>query len=165
MKLIGRNANGLFQKLESIENVLCVETPSVVFLQETKMGTPHRIKTPSSKNYTLYELQRIVRAEKGENGGGFAIVVLSELEPSWISEGDDDTEVITVEIWLGGFPVRLQCGYGPQEYDPKKMIFFGFWEYLNKETQKHYLPVLDLFFRWIETFWQGQRSSNIIRRN
>ena len=125
LKLIGSNTNGLIQKLESLENVLCVEKPSVVFLQETKMGRPHRIKTPSSKNYTWYELHRTVRAEKGEKGGGLAIGVLSGLEPSWISEGDDDTEVITVEIWLGGFPVRLLCGYGPQEYDQKqeKMVF------------------------------------------
>ena len=37
------------------------------------------------------------------------------LEPSWISEGDDNAEALTDEAWVEGFPIRLLCGYGPQE--------------------------------------------------
>ena len=67
-------------------------------------------------------------------GGGVAIGVLNELEPSWISQGDDNTEALTIEIWLDNFPVRLVCGYGPQEYDSKERKD-GFWDYLNTQVQ------------------------------
>ena len=56
------------------------------------------------------------------------------LEPSWISEGDDDAEAITVEIWVEGFPIRLVCGYGPQENDTTERKD-KFWKYLNKEVE------------------------------
>ena len=117
---MGINANSLVKKLESLENVLSVEKPAVMFVQETKLGRPHRIKTLSSKKYTWYELHRTENSQKGEKGGGIAVGVLNALEPSWISEGDDNTEAITVEIWLEGFPVRLLCAYGPQEYDSRE---------------------------------------------
>ena len=79
-----------------------------------------RIKTPSCSKFTWYEIHRTINAEKGEKGGGVAIGVLIVLQPSWVSEGDDSAEAIAVEIWVEGFPIRLICGYGPQEYDDKK---------------------------------------------
>ena len=84
MKLIGNNVNSLVSKLESFENVISVEKPSVIFLQETKLGRPGRIRTPTSLKYTWYELHRSKHASKGEKGGGLAIGVSSDLEPSWI---------------------------------------------------------------------------------
>ena len=116
MRFFGNNVDGLANKMESLENVL-LQCPSAIFLQETKLGRPNRIKTPSSGKYTFYELHRTKSAQKGEKGGGIALGVLNSLEPSWISEGDDDCETITVEVWVSGFPIRLVCGYGPQEYD------------------------------------------------
>ena len=100
MKFIGNNVNSLLSKLESFDHVISVIKPSVIFLQETKLGRSGRIKTPSSKKYTWYELHRTKHARKGEKGGGLAIGVINNLEPSWISEGDDDIEALTVEIWL-----------------------------------------------------------------
>ena len=82
---MGNSANSLVQKMESLEYVLCVEKPSVMFLQETKLGRPGRIKTPSSLQYTWYDLHRSENAEKGQKGGGIAIGVMNSLEPSWIS--------------------------------------------------------------------------------
>ena len=76
--------------------------------------------------------KKLLREKRGE---GLAIGVLNTLEPSWISKGNDDIETITVEIWLQGFPVRLVCGYGPQENDTK-VKKEGFWEYLDKEVHK-----------------------------
>ena len=110
-----------------------MQKPSVVFLQETKLGRPGRIKTPSSSIYTWYELHRTKNATKGQNGGGLALGVVNHLEPSWISEGNDNTEAITVEIWAKGFPICLVCGYGPQEHDPKDRKS-GFWEYIENEV-------------------------------
>ena len=127
LKLLGNNANSLVAKMESLENILVSENPSAIFLQETKLGRAGRIKTKTSSKYTWYELHRTNRAEKGKHGGGLALGVLNVLEPSWISEGDDSIEALTVEIWVEGFPIRLLCGYGPQENDQKdrKKLVFG----------------------------------------
>ena len=56
------------------------------------------------------------------------------LEPSWISEGEDDAEALTVEIWIEGFPIRLICGYGPQEYDSKDRKD-KFWGYIERDSE------------------------------
>ena len=58
LKLYGNNANSLGSKLESLEKIIKVQKPSVFFLQETKLGRAGRIRTPSSSNYTWYELHR-----------------------------------------------------------------------------------------------------------
>ena len=108
LNFVGNNADGLGSKLESLENILR-ENPAAVFVQETHFQRPGRIKTPSSKKYTWYELNRTSGAEKGQMGGGIAIGVINSLKPSWISEGDDECEALTVEIWVEGFPIRLVC--------------------------------------------------------
>ena len=108
------------KKLETHEFVIVSEGPSVIILQENKVSRSGRIKTPSSHKYTWYEMHRSPDSEKGVKGGGLAIAVINHLNPSWISEGNDEIEALTVEIWVEGFPVRLICGYGPQEYDKKE---------------------------------------------
>ena len=92
---------------------------------------------------------------KGEKGGGIAIGVLNALEPSWISEGNDNTEALTIEIWLNDLPVRLICGYGPQEYDDKDRKE-GFWEYLNKEVQNTVTGGAVLFLQMDGNLWAGK---------
>ena len=94
---MANNVNSLVKKFEAFEHILCSEKPTVLLLQETKLGRSGRIKTPSSKNHTWYELQRTENASKGEKGGGTAIGVLNTLEPSWVSEGDDETEAILLK--------------------------------------------------------------------
>ena len=137
LKLLGNNVNGLYKNLESLEHVLVTEDPSIICLQETKITRSGKVKTPTSRNYTWYEFHRSEGAEKGANGRGLAIGVLNYLDPSWISEGDDNAEALAVEIWIEGFPIRLICGYGPQENDRRERKI-SFWEYLNEETQKAY---------------------------
>ena len=112
---------------------MSTESPGVIFLQETKVGRHGRIKVQSNSKYTWYEFTRTKEAEKGAKGGGLAIGVLNTLEPSWVSEGDDDAEALTVEIWIGGFPIRLVCGYGPQEGDRKERKL-KYWQYLDQEV-------------------------------
>ena len=133
MKFLGNNVDGITNKLESLEHIINTEKPGAVFLQETKVGRTGRIKVPSNLKYTWYELIRTKEAEKGMKGGGLAIGILNTLEPSWISEGDNDAEALTVEIWVGGFPLRLVCGYGPQEGDSKERKV-KYWDYLNQEV-------------------------------
>ena len=102
-------------------------------MQETKVGRIGRIKVPSNSKYTWYELVRSQGAVKGVKGGGLALGVLNSLDPSFISEGDDDAEALTVEIWAGGFPIRLICGYGQQEGDKMERKNM-FWKYVNEEV-------------------------------
>ena len=152
---MGNNVNSLVQKLEALEHVLSVEKPTVIFLQETRLGRPGRIKTPSSTKYSWYELHRTVMAEKGQKGGGIAIGVLNSVEPSWISEGNDNTEAITVEIWIKNFPVRLICGYGPQEYDSKERKD-SFWDYLTQEVQSAAAGGAGLILQMDGNLWPGK---------
>ena len=135
LKLLGNNVDGILNKLESLENIVKTENPGAIFLQETKVGRTGRIRIPSNKNYSWYELIMTENADKGAKGGGLAIGVLNSLEPSWISEGDDEAEALTVEIWLGDIPIRLICGYGPQEGD-KVERKKNFWKYLSTEVHK-----------------------------
>ena len=161
LKMFGNNVDGLLNKLESLEHLIVTETPSVIFLQETKMGRAGRIKTPSSKKYTFYELHRTKEAEKGERGGGLVIGVLNDLDPSWISEGDDNAEALTVEVWIEGFPIRLICGYGPQEYDEKTRKE-RFWQYLDQETQSAKRDGAAVVLQMDGNLWAG---NGIIKRD
>ena len=47
---MGVNDNSLVNKFESLGNELFVEKPPVMFLQETKLGRPHKTKTLSGRN-------------------------------------------------------------------------------------------------------------------
>ena len=76
------------------------------------MKKPNLIKTASTKNFTIYELLR-----KYSNGGGICIGVHKDLKPVWVAQGDDETEVLAVEIWVDDFPIRVVTGYGPQVGD------------------------------------------------
>ena len=53
--------------------------------------------------------------------------MVKELKPTWISEGNDEAEFLTVQINLEGFSIRCVNGYGPQENDPneKKLNFWS----------------------------------------
>ena len=159
MKLIGNNVDGILKKLESLENLIVNEKPAVIFLQETQVKRSGRIKTPSSKFYTWYELNRTKDAPKGERGGGVAIGVQNALQPSWVSEGDNDSETITVEIWIQGFPVRLICGYGPQLYDGTTRKD-KFWKYLDTEVKSAKENGAGVILQMDGNLWAGK---NIIK--
>ena len=67
LNFVGNNADGLGNKLESLESML-KENPAGVFIQETHFNRPGRIKTPSSKKYTWYELNRTSQEEETKKG-------------------------------------------------------------------------------------------------
>lgn len=136
MKVMGNNVAHLESKLESFEDYLRVEKPSVFMLQETKMSRQGKIKTNSSKEYIIYEL---LRQKKKLTGGGLAIGVLKSFQPSFVSKGDDEIEALTVEVWVNDFPIRLVVAYGPQDgdrdHDAKehKNVKLHFWDYIETE--------------------------------
>ena len=125
VRFLGVNSAGISSKLHSFKNVVNALQPSVFFIQETKLKRQGKLKLD---NFIIYELNR-----KKRNGGGLAIGVVEELKPVWISEGDDTTEVLVVEIDISGFKVRCVGGYGPQEKDTieKKKAF---WAKLSTEV-------------------------------
>ena len=127
--LVGVNAAGISSKLTSFDDLLSSLLPSVFFIEETKLYTGGRIKTENSAKYQIFELNR-----KHKSGGGLAIGALTDVEPVLISEGDDNTEVLVVEISASRLEIRCICGYGPQEnhsLDKKNK----FWSRLATEVE------------------------------
>ena len=125
--LVGVNCAGLTSKMESFKNLITKARPSVFFLQETKFKIEGKLR-----NFNEYHTFELIRKDK--QGGGIAIGALEEIEPIFISEGDDTTEVLVIEINLGE-KIRCVNGYGPQENDPiiKKQKF---WDKIGLEAEE-----------------------------
>ena len=66
-------------------------------------------------------------------GGGLCIGVHKDLQPVWISQGDDEVECLAVEIWVNEFPIRIVNGYGPQAGDSSERKRM-FWEFMEREV-------------------------------
>ena len=115
-------------KINSFENLLNKENPSIFCLQETKIKKSNQIKTDSSRRFTLYELHR-----KNSNGGGLCIGVNKDLKSVWVSQGDDDIEALTVEVWADDVPVHILNAYGPQLGDCQERKQ-KFWQFLEREV-------------------------------
>ena len=110
MVLVGVNAAGISSKLDSFDDMLTALSPTVFFIEETKVSRGGKIKTNNSQKYQIFELVRKTKA-----GGGIAIGALSDIEPVQVSEGYDDVETLVVEITAAGMKIRCICGYGTQE--------------------------------------------------
>ena len=84
-------------------------------IQETKLRKIGKIKFENAKNYVIFELTR-----KQSHGGGLATLVKPGLDPVFISEGDDQVEVLVVQIRIKDLHVRVINAYGPQECDSQE---------------------------------------------
>ena len=122
-------------KLFSFDKMLTSLKPSLIFCQETKMKTPGKIITKNSKEYIFFEL---LRKEKKISGGGLAIGILKCLNPIWISEGDDEIEVLVTEIMVQKMKIRCVNAYGPQNI-AKSDIKEKFWARLSHEVEQAYI--------------------------
>jgi hypothetical protein len=76
----------------------------VFFGQETKLKQQGRIKTEHSRKYRIFELNR-----KEKLGGGLAIGALEDVQPVWISKGENEVEILVVEIQVGEIKIRCIC--------------------------------------------------------
>ena len=128
--IVGVNAAGLSSKLQSFDKMLNDLSPGIFFVEETKMRTSGKIKTEKSREYIIFELTR-----KQSCGGGIAIGAHKDLNPVFISEGNNETEVLVIEICLDEISIRCAGAYGPQENDlvEKKSKF---WSRLDQEVEK-----------------------------
>ena len=79
----------------------------MITLQETKLKKIGQIKLPG---YQIFEL---LREHKG--GGGLLTAVGETLTPVLISTGNNDAEILTVQIKINNIDVRIVNAYGPQE--------------------------------------------------
>ena len=129
LKVVSVNCNGISSKLSSFEYLLSTLKPSIFLLQESKMRRQGGIRTESSKNYIIWEQIR-----KSGGGGGLAVGIHKDLQPAFLSDGDDETEVIVCQIKINDLVIRILNGYGPQECDSleRKLLF---WARLQHEVQ------------------------------
>ena len=120
----GNNSNGLKAKMNSLKaNVEYFERPSCITLQETKLRQSNVIKIDG---YKVFEKMR------NGFGGGLLTAVIDELEPVLISNGDEETEILVVQVRVGDQNVRIINSYGPQE-DEEIGRKLSFWHTLEKE--------------------------------
>ena len=146
---IGTNAAGLTSKLHSFDALLKSINPTVFFIQETKLKQQGKIKTEHSKKYQIFELNR-----KEKAGGGLAIGAIEEVKPVWISEGDDEVEILVVEIKIIDMKIRCICAYGPKETDcvDKKEKF---WGKLTAEVENANLSECAIIIQMDGNLWGG----------
>ena len=146
---VGTNSAGITSKLQSFDDLLKTINPSVFFIQETKLKNQGKIKTEYSKKYQIFELNR-----KEKAGGGLAIGALEEVKPVWISEGDDNVEILVVEIEIGEMKIRCICAYGPQETDcvDRKEKF---WSKLAEEVEISSLNECATIIQMDGNLWGG----------
>ena len=126
MYIVGANAAGLFNKIESLKRIINLFHPGVIFIQETKAARKNKLKL---KDYEIFEHIR-----KDSGGGGILLALHRSLEPVIVSEGNED-EVITVEAKLGSQRVRFITAYGPQETSPEAAKS-SFYQCLDLEIKK-----------------------------
>ena len=146
---VGANAAGISSKLASFDDMLETLQPTVFFIEETKLKTGGNLKTKNTKQFQIFELNR-----KSKSGGGLAVGAINDVEPVLVSEGDDETEIIVIEIKVAGLKIRCICGYGPQENSimTKKLKF---WEKLSDEVEDALANDLGIVFQMDGNLWAG----------
>ena len=122
--LMGSNSNGLKAKLDSLKsNINIFGNPSCITIQETKLRKSGNIQIPG---YQVFQLNR-----NGSLGGGLLSAVDVGLNPVLVAAGDDEIELLVVQVKIGHLNVRIFNAYGPQEDDTATCKLF--WQGLEKE--------------------------------
>ena len=117
LSLMGSNSNGLKAKFDSLlNNVNIFSQPNCITLQESKLVKSGIIKLPC---YQVFQLNRSVK-----QGGGLLTAVHEVLDPVLVSAGDDDNEVLVVQMKVGHLNVRVFNAYGPQEDETTASLQF-----------------------------------------
>ena len=115
-------------------------------------GNHHKKGFPNYKidGYQIFEKIRPNR----DGGGGIMTLVKEEMSPVWVSEGDDNVEIMSVNIQAGSMTVRVINGYGFQENnsDEKKNKF---WNHMNKEVDEANNNNEDILIQLDGNIWVG----------
>ena len=132
LEIIGINASGILNKIDSFEDWLLAKNPAIFTIQETKVPTLNCIKSDSIKSYQLYEQIRLINPALG---GGLCVGVTKDLPSSLLREGGEEAECLSVQVEVGQQELVIVCGYGPQETaGPTRKE--KFWNYLEREVQE-----------------------------
>ena len=123
--------------------------PKIFFIEETKYRKQNQIKSENISNYFVYQLNR-----QEKMGGGIAIGVDKSLDPVWINEGNDDIELLNVQVDFDGFKVRCVCGYGPQENASLEKKT-SFWTQLSLEVEGAQEAEVGLIIQMDGNLWAG----------
>ena len=128
LKIFGINSAGIKSKSKSFEDVLRTLKPKIWMMQETKLKPNEKISCASIDEFQVFYLNRQL-----SQGGGIALGVSKDVDSTLIKEGDDETEAISVKVFLKEIEVRAICAYGPQETASKDKKD-KFWEFLEEEV-------------------------------
>ena len=99
-------------------------------LQETKLKPNETILCESINDFNVYYMNR-----QNSHGGGVALGVKKEFKSTLVNEGDDESEAISVRVFIKELSTRVVAAYGPQENATKEKKD-QFWEFLEKEANE-----------------------------
>ena len=96
-------------------------------MQETKCSQAGQINLDG---FYTYEHIRTLN-----EGGGVALSACKDLQPTFISDGGEGIEALTVDIHLKQIAISVVSAYGPQEGDAiEKKI--QFWKYISEQANR-----------------------------
>ena len=99
-------------------------------IQETKLNSNEHIKCEALKDFQVFYLNR-----QESQGGGVALGIKNDIESTLIRDGNNEAEVISVQVEVGTIPIRIIAAYAPQEnanVEKKKL----FWDFIENEIQE-----------------------------
>ena len=79
---------------------------------------------------------------------------MTDLNPVFISEGDDEVEILVIQIEVQQFKIRCIVGYGPQENEQSEKKD-KFWTRLSKEVEEAYENEMAIIFQMDGNLWAG----------
>ena len=101
--------------------------PCVYMLQEKRLSRVGQIKLPS------FQIFEVVRSKT--EGGSLLTAIHENLNPVFISGGENDMEILVVQAEVGVHKCRFINFYGPQEY-ADKVTKIEFFSRLDQEVKK-----------------------------
>ena len=158
--IVGINAAGITQKMDSFDKLLFDLQPSIWMMEETKRKQNYpKMKANNLTNYQVFELRREKTKDeggKGLNGGGLAIGALHDLKPVLVRQGSDDVECLTIQVTTGPTTFLCVVGYGPQKDDsPERKQLF--WNYLDQEVERAKEQNIGLVIQIDSSAWAGNQ--------
>ena len=98
MTLFTANANSLKNKIESLMFNISLLEPQVIVVQEKKLKRASQITLKGYRCFTTI---------RGDSGGGLLIASRCDLDPVQIFEGDNECEVLVVQVQLDDVKIRI----------------------------------------------------------
>ena len=154
INIIGVNAAGILNKIDSFDSWLTDKCPSIFSIQETKVPIKGQIHSDVIDFYQLYEH---IRTNNPGQGGGLCIGVTRDLHSTLIRDGGDEVECITVQVEVDNQSLVIVSGYGPQESRSSPSHKEKFWAYLDREVEEAAMEEKLLVIQMDSNAWLGDK--------